>query len=100
MAEQTSERKALSEKATPRSLKEIQEEEQFLRWWEQESLRVKEEEEAIAKMTEMSIRGGGQERGRTRGGRRGQRMGGRGDANGRVNTNVRGGKGHVHNRGH
>lgn len=102
MAEQTSEQKALSAKATPRSLKEIQEEEQFLQWWEQESLRAKEEEEAIARMTEMSMRGGGQERGRTRGGVRGRGMGGRGDAKGRGNASVRGGdfgKGHVHNRG-
>ena len=101
IAQQTSEQKALNAKATPRSLKEIQEEEQFLQWWEQESLRIKEEEEeVIARMTEVSMHDGGRGRGRARGGR-GRGMRGRGDGKGRGNPSVRGdsGKGYVHNRG-
>ena len=101
IAQQTSEQKALSAKATPRSLKEIQEEEEFLQWWEQESLRVKEEEEAIARMTELSMLDGGRERGRAGGGGRGRGMKGR-NAKGRGNAGVRGqdfGRGYVHNRG-
>src|SRR5277367_1437852 len=63
IAQQTSEQKALTAKATPRSLKEIQEEEQFLQWWEQESQRMKEE--LAAQTAEMSMRGRGRgQRGR------------------------------------
>jgi inhibitor of Bruton tyrosine kinase len=106
IAQQASEQKALSAKTSPRSLKEIQEEEQFLQWWEQESQRVQEEEEIVAKMREMSMR---EERGRgqkTRGsgsgggGGRGRGMRGRGDGKGRGRGDaVRGdfGRGHVHN---
>jgi inhibitor of Bruton tyrosine kinase len=71
IAQQTSEQAALTAKAAPRSLKDIQEEERFLQWWERESLRVRREEE-IARGKE----GEGRGRGRGRGGRDGR--GGRG----------------------
>jgi inhibitor of Bruton tyrosine kinase len=102
IAQQTSEQKALSVKAVPRSLKEIQEEEQFLQWWEQESQRVKEEKELAARMTEMSIR---DTRGRGQRGRGGR---GRGSARGRGDGQLKGradfgrgdaGQGHGHDRG-
>ena len=86
MAEQKSEQKALSAKAVPRSLKEIQEEEKFLQWWEAESARVREEEEAVARMKEESLRGSQRGRGRGRGrgqGHSGGRGRGRGDVRGR-----------------
>jgi inhibitor of Bruton tyrosine kinase len=82
IAQQTSEQAALSAKAVPRSLKEIQEEEQFLQWWEQESQRVQEEEELVTRKTEMSGRGRGRGRGRPGRGRgrgRGESIRGRGD---------------------
>ena len=98
IAQQTSEQKALSAKATPRSLKEIQEEEQFLQWWEQESQRVKQEKELAARTAEMSLRGRG--RGQRRGGEgRGRGYRGRGDGKGRGRgENIRGdfGRGHLH----
>jgi len=96
IAQQTSEQAALNAKVTPRSLKEIQEEEQFLQWWEQESQRVQEEEQLLARTTQISMQDG---RGRGRGSRggargKGARGRGRGDAK-------RGyiGKGQVHSRG-
>jgi len=86
IAQQTSEQAALSAKALPRSFIEIQEEERFLLWWEQESQRVKEEE-MLARTAELSMadgrgRGRGRARGRGRGDGRGR--GGRGDHRGRV----------------
>ena len=99
IAQQTSEQKALNAKAGPRSLKEIQEEEQFLQWWEQESQRVREDKELIARIAEMSTRGRGpRRRGRgADGSGRGAR--GRGDGKGRGKSDaMRGdfGKGTVH----
>jgi hypothetical protein len=107
IAQQTSEQKALNAKATPRSLKEIQEEEQFLQWWEQESQRVQEEEEAIGRMREISIRevrGRGQRGARGSGSSRGRGMRGRGDGKGKGKGDIIRGGGNferldVHNRG-
>lgn len=104
MAQQTSEQAALNAKAMPRSLKEIQEEEQFLQWWEQESQRIKEENELASKTAVMSVNSGGAaDRGRGRGGRggagrgRGTRGGGDGRRRGRGEANTLSGS--VVNRG-
>jgi hypothetical protein len=83
IAQQTFEQAALNAKALPRSLKEIQEEEEFLLWFEQESQRIKEEEELVARTAEVSMREGRGRGGRGRGGRgrggRGRGERGRGD---------------------
>jgi inhibitor of Bruton tyrosine kinase len=98
IAQQTSEQAALNAKALPRSLKEIQEEEQFLQWWEQESQRIKDEEELLAKAAEISMREGRGRGSRGRGGRgrggRGRGERGRGDFGKGEST-----RGPVHNRG-
>jgi inhibitor of Bruton tyrosine kinase len=112
MAQQTSEQAALSAKAVPRSLKDIQEEEAFLQWWEAESARVQEEEE-VAKTTEASLRGGQRGRGRGRGRGHNDASGrgrGRGDFRGRAErgtvdgvrgrfVNQNASRGHAHNGG-
>lgn len=74
IAQQTSEQAAQSAKVAPRSLKDIQEEEQFLQWWEQESQRV-QEEQLLAQMPNRDGRG--------RGGRCGTRGRGLGRGRGR-----------------
>ena len=95
IAQQSSEQKALNAKFSPRSLKEIQEEEQFLQWWEQESQRVRGEEEIVSRIMEMSL-DDGEGRG-TRGGR-GRGRGGKGDGKGRGVGRGDLGRGHVNNR--
>jgi len=106
IAQQTSEQQARNAKMAPRSLKEIQEEEQFLQWWERESQRVQEEEIRIKKMAQRrrGQRGNGGRGGRGcergRGGFDGKWHGGdvkeRGggsveDENGKGIVNIRGG---------
>jgi hypothetical protein len=82
IAQQTSEQAVLAAKAAPRSLKDIQEEEQFLKWWEQEALKVRRQEEVLTQTSEAAFkenvrRRGGRGRGGVRG-RGGARGGGRG----------------------
>jgi len=102
IAQQTSEEKARNAKVAPRSLKEIQEEERFLQWWEQESQRVQEEEIRINESAHRARgqrakggRGFGRGRGGVDGKGRGADVKGRGggfvkDGNGEGTVNTRG----------
>lgn len=71
LALQQAEKINVKEAVAKRSLQEIQQEQEFLTWWDAESKRAKEEEEAAAQAAGSKSRGGGIRRGR-RGPRRGR----------------------------
>ncbi len=78
---QRREQEVIKEAVAKKSLQEIQEEQAFQEWWDQESRRAQEEEATKAKsVASGSVRGGKSNgsRGRNRG--RGRGGGGRGDA--------------------
>lgn len=84
---QQTEKDIIKEAAAKRSLQEIQEEQAFQEWWDQESRKVMLEEAAAAKSPHNSKEGGG-DRGKGRGGGRG----GRGRGRGRGRRRGRGGE--------
>ncbi len=67
LAQQQFEKTAVEEAVAKRSLQEIQQEQEFQQWWDNESRRVQEEEEAHSSTAASSGRGKG---GRGRGGHR------------------------------
>ena len=89
--QQQTEKDVIKEAAAKRSLQEIQEEQAFQEWWDEESRRVKEEAERAARP---AARGGRGARGKVRGGSRGR---GRGRADG--GGGGKGGKKGAGNRG-
>ncbi len=81
--QQQTEKDIIKEAAAKRSLQEIQEEQAFQEWWDEESRKVREEEELQA--ARPAARGGRGARGKVRGGSRGRgrgRGGGRGGGEG------------------
>lgn len=92
---QQREQEVIKEAVAKRSLQEIQEEQAFQEWWDQESKRAQEEEALRAKASTGVSRGGGKSGGgRGKGGPRGR--GGRGRGGG---ESVRGGGGGGRGRG-
>jgi inhibitor of Bruton tyrosine kinase len=77
LAQQRTEKIAVKEAVAKRSLQEIQQEQEFQEWWDQESRRVQEEEAQATASTGTARRGKGRGRGRSRGS-----GGGRGGAGG------------------
>lgn len=71
LSQQQTEKDVIKEAVAKRSLQEIQEEQAFQEWWDQESKRIQEEEAGATKGKTISPRGGrrGSERGRSRRGR-------------------------------
>lgn len=73
MAEEQGRKDKLKEAVAPRSLQDIQAEQEFQEWWDKESKRVREEEEARKREEKKAGkrrrggRGGGRGRGRGRG---------------------------------
>ncbi len=107
LALQQTEKDLIREAAAKRSLQEIQEEQAFQEWWDQESRKVMEEESKAARRADVGRegrgRGKGRDRGRdgkggARGGRGGAREGrgglgnGRGASNGARGNSGRGGR--------
>lgn len=95
LALQQSEKDIIKEAAVKRSLQDIQEEQAFQEWWDQESRRVMEKEE-IAGQRQRTDAGRGGERGTARekaqrgGGRDGNGKGSVGDGSGRRGRSMRG----------
>ncbi|RYN41524.1 hypothetical protein AA0112_g2323 [Alternaria arborescens] len=72
---QEAEKTSIRDAAAKRSLQEIQQEQEFQLWWEQESRRVIEEEEQTKKLVEKLSKTSGRGRGKGRGGRGGKTKG-------------------------
>ena len=81
LAQQNREKEIIKESAAKRSLQEIQEEQAFQKWWDMESKKVKEEEEAVRRPA-MVGRGGKAGRARSRAGRGGRSGGSKGKGKG------------------
>ena len=79
LSQQQTEKDIIKEAVAKRSLQEIQQEQEFQEWWDQESRKIMEEE-ATAKNPSSSARGGRGGRARGRGGRVRERGRGRGRA--------------------
>ena len=69
---QEAEKTSIRDAAAKRSLQEIQREQEFQQWWDQESRRVIEEEEQTKKLVDKLSKGAGRGRGKGRGGRGGK----------------------------
>ena len=76
LSQQQTEKDVIKEAAAKRSLQEIQEEQAFQEWWDQESRKVREEEAAKAKKVEGRSKGKGRGRGGWRGKGKGVERGG------------------------
>lgn len=63
LSQQQAEKYAVKEAVAKRSLQEIQQEQEFLSWWDQESKRAMEEEAQAAGRSNERGRGGGRGRG-------------------------------------
>lgn len=72
---QEAEKTSIRDAAAKRSLQEIQQEQEFQQWWDQESRRVMEEEEQTKRLVEKHARAAARDRGRGRGGRGGKAKG-------------------------
>lgn len=84
IGQQRREQEVIKEAVAKRSLQEIQEEQAFQEWWDQESRRAQEEEAARAKMSASGAgRGGKSGGGRGKGGGRGRGSKSRGENSGR-----------------
>jgi hypothetical protein len=79
IGQQRREQEVIKEAVAKKSLQEIQEEQAFQEWWDQESRRAQEEEAARANGPASISRGGKAGGGRGTGGNRGRRGRGRGD---------------------
>ncbi|KAF1946053.1 hypothetical protein EJ02DRAFT_337072 [Clathrospora elynae] len=66
---QEAEKISIRDAAAKRSLQEIQQEQEFQQWWDQESRRVIEEEEQTKRAIDRAVRAASRGRGRGRGGR-------------------------------
>lgn len=64
LSQQAAEKMEIKEAVAKRSLMEIQQEQEFLTWWDNESKRILEEEAQTAKAMEKSSRGGRSGKGR------------------------------------
>ena len=80
IGQQRREQEVIKEAVAKRSLQEIQEEQAFQEWWDQESRRAREEEAAKSKVPTGSGRGGKPGGGRGKGGSRGRVGRGRGES--------------------
>lgn len=69
---QEAEKTSIRDAAAKRSLQEIQQEQEFQQWWDQESRRVIDEEEQEKRISERVAKAAGRGRGRGRGGRGGK----------------------------
>jgi hypothetical protein len=72
---QEAEKTSIRDAAAKRSLQEIQAEQEFQQWWDQESRRVKEEEEQTQRLINKHAREAARERGKGRGGKGGKAKG-------------------------
>lgn len=88
LSQQQTEKDIIKEAAAKRSLQEIQEEQAFQEWWDEESRKVKAEEEAA----KPAARGGREARGKMRGGSRGRGRGRGEGGEGRRSGAARGGR--------
>ncbi|TVY27543.1 BTB/POZ domain-containing protein [Lachnellula hyalina] len=84
IGQQRREQEVIKEAVAKRSLQEIQEEQAFQEWWDQESRKAREEEAVRARVSAPgAARGGKSGGGRGKGGNRGRGARGRGDASSR-----------------
>jgi hypothetical protein len=72
---QEAEKTSIREAAAKRSLQEIQQEQEFQQWWDQESRRLIEEEEQTKRLVNQHARAAARERGKGRGGKGGKAKG-------------------------
>jgi hypothetical protein len=72
---QEAEKTSIRDAAAKRSLQEIQQEQEFQQWWDQESRRIAEEEEQTQRLINKHTREAVRERGKGRGGRGGKAKG-------------------------
>ncbi|KAI8935242.1 hypothetical protein NX059_007831 [Plenodomus lindquistii] len=75
---QEAEKASIRDAAAKRSLQEIQQEQEFQAWWDQESRRAMEEEEQAKRTAERAAKAAGRGRGKARGDGRGGKAPGRG----------------------
>lgn len=66
---QEAEKTSIRDAAAKRSLQEIQQEQEFQQWWDQESRRIKEEEEQTKRLVDRYAKAAGQGRGKGRSGK-------------------------------
>ncbi|KAL2044695.1 hypothetical protein N7G274_002469 [Stereocaulon virgatum] len=90
LSQQQTEKDIVKEAAAKRSLQEIQEEQAFQEWWDEESRKIKAEAEEAAKPTTRGRKG---VRGKGRGGSRGRGNGRTDSGEGTSGTGSRGGRG-------
>jgi hypothetical protein len=72
---QEAEKTSIRDAAAKRSLQEIQQEQEFQQWWDQESRRIAEEEEQTQRLINKHAREAARERGKGRGGKGGKAKG-------------------------
>lgn len=99
LALQQTEKDIIKEAAAKRSLQEIQEEQAFQEWWDQESRKVMEKEEKAGQNTEEGGEGSSRGKGRDRGRGRGRGREGKSGARGGRGGDSRGGRGVRDGRG-